>query len=471
MILGGLLTVLTGAVLFVNSQPDLDIWHEVKLDEEFTVDSPVDNFAEYLALEDRLFAQLDELVHDKVGEQDARVFNRFYSDSPSYPGRWSRNWNRTYELSIESPILGALLLHGMSDAPYSLRSQAEALHEAGTWVVGLRIPGHGTAPSGLTDATWQDMAAAVRLAMLHLAEQLGNRPIAIVGYSNGGALGVHYALKALMDDALPMPAKIVLISPAIGVTPFAALAVWQERVGDLLGLEKLEWNSVNLEYNPFKYESFAVNAGNQTHRLTLEIGRLLNKLSADGELERFPAVLAFQSAVDATVSTPALITGLMGKLPENGHELVGYDVNRTAEIEYLLAEDPRMKLRPLINTQALPITLSIITNMNGDSRELVLRSSPPGRSDFEETPLGARWPRNVFSLSHVALPFPPDDPLYGRGDGQRRDHIEIGAAALRGERGVLVISATDMLRLNWNPFHAWQQARMLEFLGIEPPAD
>ncbi|MDJ0926631.1 MAG: alpha/beta fold hydrolase [Gammaproteobacteria bacterium] len=469
MLLGGLLTALAGAVVFVNNQPDLEVWHKAKLTEEFTAGSPLVSFAEYLALEDRLFVQLDALVYDRVGEADKRVFNRFHRDSPSYPGRFARNWNRSYEFSVDEPVMGALLLHGMSDAPYSLRSQAEVLHAAGAWVTGLRIPGHGTAPSGLTDATWQDMAAAVQLAMVHVKEAVGDRPVVIVGYSNGGALGVHYALKALTDNTLPMPAKIVLISPAIGVTPFAALAVWQERIGDLLGLEKLEWNSVNVEINPFKYESFAVNAGNQTHRLTAEIARLLDQLGAAGALTGFPPVLAFQSAVDATVSPPALITGLMDKLPENGHELVGFDINRQAEIEYLLTEDPRERLRPLIATRKLPFTLRVVTNESDDSPELLVRRYPPFTMQPDEQPLGARWPSEVFSLSHVALPFPPDDPLYGRGGDKQRDHVEIGQAAFRGERGVLVVSASDMLRLNWNPFHAWQQAHMLEFLGLEPP--
>ena len=57
-----------------------------------------------------------------------------------------------------------LLLHGMSDAPYSLRALGEALHARGFHVLGLRLPGHGTAPSGLVTATWEDMAAAVALA-------------------------------------------------------------------------------------------------------------------------------------------------------------------------------------------------------------------------------------------------------------------------------------------------------------------
>ena len=465
LVLGAVLAALAGFVLMVNSKPDLDLWHEVRLDQEFTADSEINSFADYLALEERLFSQLDGLVYSQAREQDARFANRYYRGSRSSPGRWPKNWNRSYELPVDSPAGGVLLLHGLTDSPYSLSTQGKQLHEAGSWVVGLRVPGHGTVPSALTHTRWQDMAGAVRLAMHHLREKVGDRPITIVGYSNGGALAVHYALSALSDDVLPLPRKLVLISPAIGVTPFAAFAKWQRRIGDWLGLEKLEWESLNLEYNPFKYRSFAVNAGEQSYNLTAEIARLLTELGDRGEMARFPPVLAFQSAVDATVSTPALITGLMDKLPENGSELVVFDVNRRAEIEYLLTDDPRDQLVPLINLGELPFALSVITNRNDTSAELVIRHYPPHEQAFVETALEIQWPSDVFSLSHVALPFPIDDPLYGRADNHERDHIQIGLAAYRGERGALVVSANDMLRLKWNPFHDWQNRYMQEFIS------
>ena len=108
----------------------------------------------------------------------------------------------------------------------------------------------------------------------------------------------------------------------------AAFAVWQERIGRLLGLEKLKWNSVLPEYDPFKYQSFAVNAGDQAYRLTGEIASRLGALAAQGGLEEFPPVLAFQSAVDATVSATAVVDVLMAQLPARGHELVLFDLNR-----------------------------------------------------------------------------------------------------------------------------------------------
>ena len=55
----GAIVALAGAAIFyVNSKPDLSVWHVTRLDEEFTAGSDVDDFAGYLALEDRLFAEL-----------------------------------------------------------------------------------------------------------------------------------------------------------------------------------------------------------------------------------------------------------------------------------------------------------------------------------------------------------------------------------------------------------------------------
>ena len=38
---------------------------------------------------------------------------------------------------------------------------------------------------------------------------------------------------------------------------------------------------------------------------------------------------------------------------------------------------------------------------------------------------------------------------------------ELGKLALRGEKGVLQISGTDMLRLRWNPFYPYIEDRVV----------
>jgi alpha-beta hydrolase superfamily lysophospholipase len=464
---GALLAAVVVFVWIVNRGPELDPWHTTELDQEFVEHSPITTFAEYLELEDRLFEQLETRIVSRTPANERHITNRFHAGSLSDPERWPRNWNRSFELSREAPRAGILLLHGLSDSPYSLRSLGERLHEAGAHVVGLRIPGHGTAPSSLTEVRWQDMAAAVRIAVRHVRGAVGDVPLAILGYSNGGALAVHYTLDALSEDALPRPDRLVLISPEIGISPMAAFAVWQKRLGRLLGLEKLEWNSVLPEYDPFKYQSFAVNAGEQAYRLTGEIASDFDALASAGQLAAFPPVLTFQSGVDSTVSTPAVIQGLMGRLAPNGHELVLFDLNKTAHMEPLFQQDPTATLGPLLRSNRGSYALSVVTNRNANTRDVELRQWAPGSEASTIRTLDLAWPRDVFSLSHVALPFAASDPLYGNGSGEPSPGVQLGALALRGEKGVLRLTGADMLRQRWNPFHPFLEARTLEFLSLD----
>ena len=85
------------------------------------------------------------------------------------------------------------------------------------------MPGHGSVPGGLTQATAEDWMAAVRMGVRHVRRTVGaDRPIVVVGYSNGGALAVRYALEAAADPRLPAPSRLVLLSPMIGVSPWRA---------------------------------------------------------------------------------------------------------------------------------------------------------------------------------------------------------------------------------------------------------
>lgn len=58
-------------------------------------------------------------------------------------------------------------------------------------------------------------------------------------------------------------------------------------------------------------------------------------------------------------------------------------------------------------------------------------------------------------------------PLHGGRPEYNKSELHLGTIALRGERGVLQIPASDMLRLRWNPFYPYVESRVLEFLGLE----
>ncbi|MCB1231404.1 MAG: alpha/beta fold hydrolase [Verrucomicrobiae bacterium] len=471
---GGFIVLIVVAVLVLNSRPDLEAWQKVDLEEEFTADSDVQDFAGYLALENRLYQELDRKVYGATEPADPTNpgVNRYRDGSLADPRHYAENGNRTFVLPPENgaaPTAGVLLLHGMSDSPYSLKSLAKRFHEKGAYVIGLRLPGHGTAPSGLVSFTWEDMHAAVVLAMQHLREQVGDRPLYLAGYSNGGALSVHYALASLENDSLPRAEGIVLVSPAIGVTPMAALAIWQSRLGSLLGLDKLAWNSILPEYDPYKYASFAVNAGDQVYRLTKEIERDFKRLESTGKLTSFPRTIAFQSVVDATVSTPALIEGLFSHLPAgtDDYELVIYDINRAALIDSLMVDQPTRKMELIASRPENDFRLTVLTNRSAPTPVLVERTFRKGQRVGDDIATGLEWPRGIYSLSHVSLPFSPGDELYGDFPPSP-DHYRLGMVALRGERGVLQISANDQLRLRWNPFYDFQTERAFSFLGLSP---
>jgi len=468
-IAGGLVVLVIIFVLSLKNRPELKVWHQVELDAEFTADSAIQSFEDYLSLERKLFAQLDERVFTRIPAEDRNLINRYQRGSLSNPDLWSPNWNRTFEFSTDEPKAGVLLLHGMSDSPYSLNTLGRRLHSVGAWVIGLRLPGHGTAPSGLVRVQWEDMAAAVRLAMRHLRAKVGKQPLYLVGYSNGGALALHYVLSEMEDSTLPKITGMVLISPSIGVASIAALAKWQARLGRFLGLKKLEWNSILPEYDPFKYNSFAVNAGDQVYRITNEIRSRIESLGAAGKLNRFPPVLAFQSIVDATVSMRAVMDGLFAKLPSGGHELVLFDINRLSEVEQVFIKDPKSSVEAKFDDPGLTFAISLVTNASELSRDVVALQKIPGVSTVIRKPLDMKWPLNLYSLSHVALPFPMNDPLYGMIDSDDHSRIQLGNMDLRGERGVLQIPAEDMLRLRWNPFYSYLERRLLEFVRLPKP--
>ena len=82
-----------------------------------------------------------------------------------------------------------------------------------------------------------------------------------MGYSNGGALAVAHALDATDDPSLGAPDRLVLISPMIGLTPFARFTGIAGMPAIFPAFIQAAWLDIVPEYNPFKYNSFPVRAG------------------------------------------------------------------------------------------------------------------------------------------------------------------------------------------------------------------
>jgi alpha-beta hydrolase superfamily lysophospholipase len=464
-----LLIILAIAILAQRSIPDLSLWHTVDLETEFEADDADEGFdwSRYLELEDRLFRELDErVVQPSAGEANP-LWNRYAADGANNPETFLRNWNRSYEMAVEDPLGGALMIHGLTDSPYSLRSTAELLHREGFHIVGLRLPGHGTTPATLRRAEVEDWRAAVHIAHEHLIETIGeDSRIIVVGYSNGGALALDLAIDSLDHDQLPTPDQIVLYSPAIGITRAAALARSHRVLSWMPWFSKLGWGGIEPEFDPFKYSSFHNDAGYQTHRLTKSVRAGLAKIEGRDTGERFPPVLTFMSLADATVLVEAVVSGLHDRLVDQDSELVIFDINRQAKMLDFFRTDPAERLTSLTERKSTPYRLTVISNMDETTDTLEEWSRPAGATEATITPLDLEWPRSFYSLSHVAVPFPPNDPIYGtRPDPEERFGIPLGTLEPRGERGLMVISSDQFLRLRSNPFFPYIEQRLIKVAG------
>ena len=86
---------------------------------------------------------------------------------------------------------GALVLHGFTGNPQSMRGLAVALADAGFTVEMPLLPGHGTAVEDMLDTRWKDWSHAAEQAYVELAARTDS--VVVVGLSMGGSLSVWLA--------------------------------------------------------------------------------------------------------------------------------------------------------------------------------------------------------------------------------------------------------------------------------------
>ena len=435
--------------------PPLKVWHTTDLGTEFRARDYRDgiSFAEYEELEDRLFDELDDAVYHNASGR----LNRYNKASVVYPGEAGQRWNRSFELHNDQPRGGVLFIHGASDSPYSTRSIAKLFNDAGMYVLSVRLPGNGTIPSGLRDADLDDWLAITKMGADHVRETIGvDLPLYIAGYSVGGALAVDYAIDSLEDESLHTPARLFLYTPAIGVSAAARFSSWDLALSKLPVFEKFAWLTVEAEFDPYKFNSFAKNAGHITYLLT---ERLRKKFTSLTDKSRLPPVISFQSLVDSTIKVDSLVNQFYKNLAATGSELVLFDINRADDIEHFMKNTEQSLISDL-EVSNLPFHYTLVTNTSGNSQEILARTRAAGETGFTATPLNMEWPNSVYSLSHVSLPFKSDDRWYG---GIESSKSSLGTLAPRGETAILRTPIARFMRLRYNPFFDYLAERTLAF--------
>jgi alpha-beta hydrolase superfamily lysophospholipase len=230
---------------------------------------------------------------------------------------------------------------------------------------------------------------------------------------------------------------------------------------------KAAWLGVVPEFNPFKFNSFPVNGARQSSLVARALQQTIVDYAAKGRLKELAPVLTFQSVVDFTVSTRAIVSALYANLPANGSELVLFDLNRNTKFGPLLRASTDTVLTRLLPDAPRNFRTTIITNASPASAEVVAQVTEAGATTVQTKALGLLYPREVFSLSHLALPFPLNDSLYGmQPDSTDEDFgVNLGALATRGERGLLIVSIDSLTRMSSNPFFSYMMERIEEGIG------
>ena len=102
---------------------------------------------------------------------------------------------------------GALVLHGFTGNPQSMRGLALALADAGFTVEMPLLPGHGTEIEDMVDTRWEDWSGAAEAAYTELAARSDG--VVVVGLSMGGMLSVWLA------EHHPEIAAIAVVNPLL----------------------------------------------------------------------------------------------------------------------------------------------------------------------------------------------------------------------------------------------------------------
>lgn len=131
---------------------------------------------------------------------------------------WSHTPSST-ELGV-----GALLLHGFTGSPSSMRGLATRLADAGLHVELPRLPGHGTAVEDMLQTDWNDWSGEAARQLERLSGRVDH--VVVIGQSMGGALALWTALQN------PDLAGVVCVNPVVLPQPPEVIEMLREFLED-----------------------------------------------------------------------------------------------------------------------------------------------------------------------------------------------------------------------------------------------
>ena len=185
-----------------------------------------------------------------------------------------------FELAQDNNDKAILLIHGLTDSPFSFHDLSQYFFQQDFTVRTLLLPGHAIAPSELLNVDYEEWQQAAKFA---IEETLSDyQQVYLGGLSTGGALIFDYLMQQKYVDTNIK--GLFMWSPA---SKAKSDLVWLAQYIDAIPF--VDWLDLDADIDFAKYESFPYNAGAQEHApMSLVVG---NNVLASRQLHNIPYLL------------------------------------------------------------------------------------------------------------------------------------------------------------------------------------
>jgi esterase/lipase len=285
-----------------------------------------------------------------------------------------------------------LLVHGLLDAPGTLRDLGHFFCEQGFLVRAILLPGHGTLPQALVNTTDVEWIKASQYGIDSLKQEA--RKIYYLGFSTGASLAIYHALSG--EDL----AGLILIAPALRLKPLLHYANYFFKIVRAL-FKRDKWFSEIGAVNYSKYQSYPAKSASD---LTCLIQKL-NHFPTQKQIN--PPFFMLLSEDDETIDSKAALAFFLNQ--------------KNAENRLLYYSSSHKKF--------------------DDSRISVVSSVYPEQ--------------HIMSFSHICLPVSPNNPHCGiKGDYQNifyRPNSTKEDTLYKGALTPKALKYSAFQRLTYNP--------------------
>ena len=348
------------------------------------------------------------------------------------------NWEKTpsisqlvapYELAQSNNDKAILLIHGLTDSPFSFHDLSQYFYQQGFTVRTLLMPGHSTAPSDLLDVDYSEWQEAAQFAIDNTLNDY--EEVYLGGLSTGGALIFGYLSEQKQIDKKIK--GLFMWSPASKAKNDLA---WLATYVDMVPF--VNWIDLDADIDFAKYESFPYNAAAQVDGImTLVFSDDTEPKNTAREIPLF--IVA--SEHDETIDTEQTL-----KLVQQ-RQLASPQKQRNKSVLIYYGDNTKLpsKLPSLMNVIVPECTSQSLCS-------------------------------DIFDVSHIATTNSPDNPHYGvKGQYRNCGHYINDASkykACKNHKQVIKGEVTEMnlsrgvpiQRLTYNPYYDEMLTEMTNFL-------